>query len=203
MALSKDIDSFIHWLNDRGETFSLSLLKNLVSRHAEPARGVEDRNQQMFERHLATAIVASAKKAVFHAGAYKEFVGSDPDAANPEAIDDWLTRVSLAHIPEWVRRYGRLRELLGEKPPPPAVAQALEQASECYLRGLDAASAVLCRTVLELALEDRVGGSFAALLKQHGNDYLNKLVQWANSTRRLSPSLTAMEIGRASCRERV
>jgi len=69
----------------------------------------------------------------------------------------------------------------------------MRQATTCYLYGLPSAATALCRTVLQFALEEAFatrGGISLHLSKIDRKDYLKKIINFARSSKVLSPRLT-------------
>jgi len=111
-----------------------------------------------------------------------------------EALNECFTRLELQMIPEIVRRWKNLRAVqLVLLPTKPEVADYLRQATMCYLHGLPTAAAILCRTVLQFALEEaipNVGG--VRLGEVDRRDWLMKLIHLASSTKTLPVELVTI-----------
>lgn len=107
-----------------------------------------------------------------------------------EVLDECFTRLELQVIPRIVQRWKELRALRVVLLPGEKVTAYLRQATACYLYGLPTAVAILCRAVLQFALEETIstiGG--VELGKVDRQDWLMKLVNLAGGTKTLPPRL--------------
>lgn len=100
-----------------------------------------------------------------------------------DAINDCFTRIKLTLIPGVVKRWKRVRALNLVELPGPKVTAYLRQATTSYLRGLPTAAALLCRTSLQFALEEKLANLGGINLDNiNRRDWLAKLVNLARST---------------------
>lgn len=110
------------------------------------------------------------------------------------ALDECFTRLELQEIPEIVRRWKNLRAIhLVLLPTKPGVTDYLRQATMCYLHGLSTAAAILCRTVLQFALEEAIPNVGGVRLEEvERRDWLMKLIRLASSTKTLPAELVTI-----------
>ncbi len=72
-------------------------------------------------------------------------------------LDECFTRLELQMIPEILRRWKDLQAIqVVLLPTKKEVADYFRQATTCYLHGLPTAAAILCRAVLQFALEEAI-----------------------------------------------
>lgn len=72
-------------------------------------------------------------------------------------LNEHFTRLELQRIPGIVARWKNLAKIPVVLFPGEKVTEYMRQATTCYLYGLPSAAAVLCRAVLEFALEEKFG----------------------------------------------
>ena len=104
-----------------------------------------------------------------------------PDASDEDSIDAAITVELLGKLPEAVRRAADLDQMSLERVPDKDLRRYFEEAHGCYLYGFNVACAVLCRAILESALES-VCDSKGIVRKQvpRGESYFELLVKEAS-----------------------
>jgi hypothetical protein len=107
-----------------------------------------------------------------------------PDGTDEDQIDAALAVELLGRLPRAVERAVHLDEMSLDRVPDAGLKRYFEEAHRCYLHGFDVACAVLCRAILESALEsicnpkrtmkDALGGRgyFEALVNKATKDGL-------------------------------
>ncbi|MGB4781758.1 DUF4145 domain-containing protein [Candidatus Methylomirabilis sp.] len=153
---------------DAGEVKLLKTARSLVDKVAKTKEG------PVFSRELNNEFIEEVF-GVLHKG--------------DEILDEHFTRLELQEIPKTVARWKKLSRIPTVLIPGEKVTDYMRQATTCYLYGLPSAAAVLCRTVLEFALEEKFGefGGITKLIdKVDKTDYLKKLINFAGSTKILS-----------------
>ena len=98
------------------------------------------------------------------------------DALGEKVLNEFFTRLELQMIPDMVRRWKKLRALNFVGLPERRVSDYLRQATTCYLNGLPTATAILCRTVLQFALEEAIPTLGGIRLEVNRHDRHNWLV---------------------------
>ena len=109
-----------------------------------------------------------------------------------DTLDQHFTVVALLQVPRMVARWWKLQPLRVVLLPNEKVTSYLRQATTCYLHGLPTAAAVLCRAVLEFALDEALaskGGVSLPSSRTDPKDRLKNLINWARSTRLLTDTL--------------
>ena len=112
--------------------------------------------------------------------------------ADDDTLDEEFTVAALLQVPTMVERWRKLRALKVVLLPNEQVTNYLRQATTCYLYGLSTAAAVLCRAVLEFALDEALASKGGVLLASSGSepkDRLKNLINWARTTRLLTDIL--------------
>ncbi len=104
-----------------------------------------------------------------------------------EILDEHFTHLELQMIPDTIARWKKLTRVQIVRFPEKKVTDYMRQATTCYLYGLPSAAAVLCRTVLEFTLEEKLG-DFGGISKLKGNsdrkdDRLFNLIKTAGITK--------------------
>lgn len=107
-------------------------------------------------------------------------------------LNEHFTRLELQRIPGIVARWKNLAKIPVVLFPGEKVTDYMRQATTCYLYGLPSAAAVLCRTVLEFALEEKfgdLGGIPKPVDKANKQGYLQGLINCAGRRKILSVEL--------------
>ena len=73
-----------------------------------------------------------------------------------EGLNECFTRFELRQVPSIVARWKRLRTLHLVGLPGELVTEGMRQATTAYLHGLSSATIILCRAVIEFALQEAV-----------------------------------------------
>jgi hypothetical protein len=110
-----------------------------------------------------------------------------------DSLNEFFTLQALGTVPRVVSRWKKLQTLTFGLMPGADITERMRQATTCYLFGLYDASAILCRAVLEFALEDvapRPGG-VRPLAGGSKDRYLKLLIDFAQNSRLLTPELAA------------
>jgi hypothetical protein len=194
MALSEDIISLLRALLDAELTIYFAIDAVEQSHLLFGERNTQNHNRYVEaaeEWGDLTGALAAAKL-----GPVKELneevVQSLEEIVGDERLDGHFTVLALGEVPRVVARWKKLKTVPVALLPGQRVTAYLRQASTCYLHGLPDAAAILCRAVLQFALEEAFatrGGVSLDLSKVDRKDYLEKLVNFAQNTRILSPQL--------------
>jgi hypothetical protein len=110
-----------------------------------------------------------------------------------EFLDEHFTILELKRVLGIVKRWKKLRAFKVVLLPGEKVTHYLRQATTCYLYGLPDAAVILCRAVLQFALQEGLaapGGISLDLSGVDRKDYLEKLINFARNKRVLSDDLT-------------
>lgn len=192
MAQSKDILDLLDLLDETGldigflwsfihdETFNEG---GQLSEFSHP----EDAKVAKEVRDRFRALVKSKQRVV--SGRDDELIQKLLSVVENGHLDETVTRLALLKVPDIVARWKKLRTVPVVGLPGKAVTAYLAQAITCYLYGLPSAAAVLCRTVLEFALQEKLGefGGISKLIdKVDKKDHLEKLINFAGNTKILS-----------------
>ncbi len=124
----------------------------------------------------------------------QEVVQSLEEIVGDERLDDYFTTLALGEVPHVVARWKKLKTVPVALLPGERVTAYLRQASTCFLYGFPDAAAILCRAVLQFALEEAFatrGGMSLHLSKVDRKDYLEKLINFARTTKIVSPQLAS------------
>ena len=100
-------------------------------------------------------------------------------AANEDAIDAAFAEELLQKLPEVVSRASSLDSMDIQRVPKPNLRRYFFEAHRCYLYGFTVASAVLCRAILETALEDACDPREIVKRSVPNNEYYETLVREA------------------------
>ncbi len=192
MATSKEIRALLTLMDEKGTNIQLpiSIVEGLHDADPESIPDPEDVELRKFLREVTAQVVKAKLEPTREFS--DEFMKCIERRLGDDALDECFTRIDLELIPVVVSRWKRLKMLSLVGLPGEEVNRSLKQATECYLHGLPTASVILCRTVLQFALEERIpdvgGVRVIELPKEH---YLEKLIGFAGSSKVLSWDLVS------------
>jgi hypothetical protein len=160
VALSGDLLELLKTL-DRAELdiqYLIGHLNDLIAidpphQTAEEQRDAEDTTIEIQE--LVKLVVRAKQEATFRIS--PSTIATLREFVSESHLDEYFTVQALTSIGGVTGRWTTLSHLGFAKSPGERVAASLRQAVGCYLYGMHDAAAVLCRTVLEFALRDRLG----------------------------------------------
>ena len=190
---SKDLLTFLDWLESTGQPFELSYLIGILE--PEPGdprldadsetvtRAIRDATSQMVRSRL-TPVMTSRPEVEEFLREVERIMGDDP-------LDEYFTRLALRDVAEVVRRIKRLRALQVNSLPQPKIGTYFAQAVCSYLYGLPDAAVLIARSALQFSLEEafrRQTGAIPRAADQKG--YLETLIDEASTTGLLAPHLT-------------
>jgi hypothetical protein len=193
MALSGELLAFLEEL-DELHLDIIGAINNLMWRR-EDGQLIEFRDTASIEdgrgvRRFAAKLV-NAKQDLTR-DLSNDLVQTFVNILGDETLNEHFTRRELQMIPGIVDRWKRLRALTFVALPAPKVRDYMRQAISCYLHGLPTAAVMLCRTVLQFALEEAIPSIGGVVLeKVEKRDWLQKLINLAQTTRVLSADLVA------------
>jgi len=187
MATSKELRALLTLMDEKGTNIQLpiSIVEGLHDADPESIPDPEDVELRKFLREVIAQVVKAKQEPTREFS--DELMKCMEQHLGDDALDECFTRLELELIPGVVSRWKRLKVLSLVGIPREDVTRSLKQAIECYLHGLPTAAVILCRTVLQFALEERipdVGGVPVTELSE--KDYLLVLINLAGNAKVLS-----------------
>jgi hypothetical protein len=192
MATSGEILSFLDVLDEVGTDLDYvqGYVRDIASdepetfRFREPADVEDAKRIRAIVAHIVQASQGPSRQLT------DDLIRCVVEILGEEDLDRCFTRLELQMIPSVVKRWKELRALRVVLLPGEKVTAYLRQATACYLYGLPTAAAILCRAVLQFALEETiptVGG--VEIGRVDRQDWLMKLINLADKTRTLPTRL--------------
>lgn len=192
MARSIEILSLIRLLDETGWSVQDCMDYIREGAQSNPDISPGERAEGVENIHKIRAVISSllnAKRAP-QRELSDEIIQKVLEIFGDEDLDEYLTILELKGVPGIVTRWKKLRVLQVVLLPGERVTDYVRQATTCYLYGLYNAAAILCRAVLQFALEEafqRRGG--LDLSRVGRRDYIDSLIKFALNTKIISPEL--------------
>jgi hypothetical protein len=194
MKLSEEIISLLEVLEEAevGIDFAIGAVEGRIEygEEIDPEKHREYVEAAKLGRDFIRGIAETRLKPML--GLNDEHLQTLMEIIEDDDLDAHFTTHTLAQVPHVVARWIRLGTIPVAIIPENRVTGYLRQASECYLYGLPTAAVILCRAVLQFALEEAIpnlGG--VSLGEVDRRDWLMKLINLASSTKTLPPELVA------------
>src|SRR5208283_5379472 len=108
--------------------------------------------------------------------------------SDEDSIDSFFTQELLEKVPQAVSRAASLGQMSLERVPDKELRHYFGEAHSCFLYGLNVACAVLCRAILESALESTCDPTQILKRKVPSNEYFETLVDEAARGGLLDPA---------------
>lgn len=132
---------------------------------------------------LLTSSVVKIKQGPSRESSSETLLRLFEDFGSDDLLDAHFTTQELQRIPGIIERWKNLQAFQVALLPGERITHYLRQATTCYLYGLSTAAAILCRTVLQFALEWKLGTLGGMdLSKMDRRDGLNNLITIAERT---------------------
>jgi hypothetical protein len=199
---SKDLLTFLDWLESTGQPFELDYLKGMLERQSgDPEADADAETVVRAVRHATSVMVQSRLKPVTTPRAeVDEFLREVERIMGDDPLDEYFTRLALGDVAEVVGRIKQLRALHVRTLPQPKIGTYFAQAVCSYLYGLPDAAVLIARSALQFSLEEvfrRRSGAIPRAGDRKG--YLETLIDEASTTGLLAPHLaqTAHSIRKA------
>ncbi len=187
MATSRELISLMDFIDETGNTPSdlVNFASWMREDHPEhwPEPSPEDIDTVKGLRKLVSKIIRAKQEPTREVS--DEVIESVVKLLGDEYIDHALTRLELEAVPGIVGRWKKLRTLSLVGVPTDRVTSHLRQAITCYLHGLPTASVILCRAVLEYALQECIFNVVGGIKLDAVNkkDWLEKLINLAEKSK--------------------
>jgi len=192
MAHSTEILSLLQLLDETG--CSIQDCMDYVREGAESNTDISDEERAEGLKNIqrirdAITSLVNAKR-VPQRELSDEFIEKVLKIFGNEDLDEYFRILELKAIPGIVKRWKRLRALQVILLPGERVTDYVRQAATCYLYGLYNAAVILCRAVLQFALEEAFERRGGLDLSRAGRaDYIESLINFALNTKVISAEL--------------
>jgi len=195
MELSKEILSFLHWLDSNKLTFDSEYIQDMLI-------DLEEKEKDGLERYIAIRLMIrkiiskyfKSKSAPIIESVEElkellsdisgidelgELIDEFSEAADEDYLNTYFTEKSLSEVPKYVNRLRKLSTLKVGRAPGKKVENYFRQATNCYIYGLYDAVATLSRTVLQFTLEEALKKKKCIILPVGNEGYIERLISIA------------------------
>lgn len=192
MELSKEILSFLHWLDSNKLTFDSEYIQGMLI-------DLEEKEKDGLERYIAIRLMI--RKIIYKYFKSKsapiiesveelkellsdisgidelgELIDEFSEAADEDYLNTYFTEKSLSEVPKCVNRLRKLSTLKVVRAPGKKVENYFRQATNCYIYGLYDAVATLSRTVLQFTLEEALKKKKCIIFPVGNEGYIERLI---------------------------
>lgn len=192
MELSKEILSFLHWLDSNKLTFDSEYIQGMLI-------DLEEKEKDGLERYIAIRLMIrkiiskyfKSKSAPIIESVEElkellsdisgidelgELIDEFSEAADEDYLNTYFTEKSLSEVPKCVNRLRKLSTLKVVRAPGKKVENYFRQATNCYIYGLYDAVATLSRTVLQFTLEEALKKKKCIIFPVGNEGYIERLI---------------------------